>query len=180
VTQHTVVDGGTVAGTVMDDRCAFDGLAGLEDALASELRLLGDLTAILRRQRDAVAANDVEAVDDSTFATHRVLLTLGEARRRRRRVFELLRLSDTLPLNELAAELGDRFTPALRHVLDELQGIAVVVTNEVATNRLLLRGAIASGDSLVRALASAAPAERVTHHPGGAPSAGAAFINRTI
>lgn len=173
------VEGSTVACATTDDRYAFDALASLEDALASELRLLGDLATVLRRQRDAVAANDVEAVDDSTFATHRVLLTLGEARRRRRRVFELIKLSDTLPLSELVTELGDRATPALRQVCDELQAIAVVVTNEVATNRQLLRGAIASGDSLVRALASAAPADLVTHHPG-APSSGAAFINRTI
>jgi hypothetical protein len=59
-------------------------VAALADALRSEARLLGDLVNIMHLQRASVARDDIDGVDDSVFATHRILVTLGEARRRRR------------------------------------------------------------------------------------------------
>jgi hypothetical protein len=65
-------------------------LDALHDALVSERKLLDDLIAQMRRQRAAVAADNIEGVDDSTFATHRILATLGQARTRRRQLNVLL------------------------------------------------------------------------------------------
>src|SRR5215207_5907568 len=59
-------------------------LLALVDALGSERRLVDELTATMRRQRAAVAVDDLQAVDDSVFATHRLLATLGQARQRRK------------------------------------------------------------------------------------------------
>ncbi|HEU4629165.1 MAG TPA: hypothetical protein VFS08_05445, partial [Gemmatimonadaceae bacterium] len=61
---------------------AASSLAALVDAHHSERKLIEDLASIMRRQRSAVAEDDLQGVDDSVFATHRVLVTLGEARRR--------------------------------------------------------------------------------------------------
>jgi hypothetical protein len=60
---------------------ALEALAG---AITAEVRLLEDLTSVMRKQRASVAAEDLQGVDDSVFATHRILVTLGEARRQRR------------------------------------------------------------------------------------------------
>jgi hypothetical protein len=68
-------------------RAAIDALI---DNMNSETRLLEELTALMRRQRAAVAADDLQAVDDSVYGTQRVLLTLGEARRRRRSLNRLI------------------------------------------------------------------------------------------
>ncbi|HEX7241884.1 MAG TPA: hypothetical protein VF263_16500, partial [Longimicrobiaceae bacterium] len=76
-------------------------LDALVDALASERRLLDELVAIMRRQRSAVGVDDLEGVDDSVFATHRVLLTLNEARRRRRSLYTLLGDPEELRFPEL-------------------------------------------------------------------------------
>ena len=60
---------------------AIDALVG---AMQSERKLVDDLTQTMRRQRAAVAGDDLDGLDDSVFATHRLVQTLGEARRRRR------------------------------------------------------------------------------------------------
>ena len=49
---------------------AVDALA---NAVTTEIRLLEDLIGIMRRQREAVAVDDLSSVDDSVFATHRIL-----------------------------------------------------------------------------------------------------------
>jgi hypothetical protein len=54
----------------------------LTDALISERRLLEELITVMRRQRSAVGDDDLQSVDDSVFASHRVLVTLNEARQR--------------------------------------------------------------------------------------------------
>jgi hypothetical protein len=62
----------------------------LTDALRTERRLLDELIQVMRRQRAAVGKDDLQAVDDSVFSTHRVLVTLSEARRRRRNLNTLI------------------------------------------------------------------------------------------
>ena len=52
----------------------------LTDALKTERRLIDELISVMKRQRSAVGDDDLQAVDDSVFATHRVLVTLSEAR----------------------------------------------------------------------------------------------------
>jgi hypothetical protein len=124
----------------------------LLDALASERRLVDELITIMRRQRAAVAADDLEAVDDSVYATHRVLRTLGEARRRRHSLNRYFGESDDLGIRSLDDVLGDRMTSSLRTARDDLQAAALTLSREVEVNRHVLREALAAGDDYVRAL----------------------------
>jgi hypothetical protein len=111
----------------------------LANALESEKRLVEELITILRRQRSAVSADDRQAVDDSVFATHRVLATLGEARRHRHALNRMLGERETLSIDALDEVLGARMTDALRATRVRLQGSARELSREVTTNRLLLR-----------------------------------------
>ena len=128
-------------------------LEALYDALFSERRLLDDLIAQMRRQRTAVATDDIQGVDDSTFATHRILATLGQARQRRRQLNVLLGGSEECTLRELEELLGDRVDERLRDARLRLQQAADVLTREVGMNRKLLREALSSTQQHVRTLA---------------------------
>ncbi len=124
----------------------------LADAMASEKLLVDELVSIMRRQRAAVAGNDLQALDDTVFATHRVLSTLSQARRRRHLLNTLLGEREDLPLDALEGVLGARMTESLRLVRDTLQDSARVLSREVAVNRFVLRHAITSGDACLRVL----------------------------
>lgn len=154
---------------------------GLADALGSERRLLDELVLAMHQQREAVAADDLAAIDDSVFAVQRILLTLGEARKRRRTLNVRLGQAEDLPLRELLERLGPHATDALRIARDELQRAAQRLARDVATNRQLLREALASSEEMVRALAGVPPA-RVGYGDkvSGAPAAGHAsyLVNR--
>jgi hypothetical protein len=125
------------------------------EALTSERRLLDELIAVMRRQRNAVGSDDLQSVDDSVFATHRVLVTLSEARRRRRSLNTLIGQDEDLAIQGLEDALGPRMTSALRSARDELQHAALALSREVALNRRILREALASGDTYARTLAGA-------------------------
>ena len=152
----------------------------LADALGSEARLLEELVAIMRRQRDAVAADDLEKVDDSVFATHRVLVTLGEARRRRRSLNRLLAGAEDVAVEELDDALGPRMTDTVRQARDGLKDIARILSREVEMNRRVLRQALAAGEDFVRAIC--APAEKPLYGAAARPAAdrqsGGLLINR--
>jgi hypothetical protein len=132
-------------------------LEALHDALRSERKLLDELVAIMQRQRTAVGADDLQSVDDSVFATHRILATLGQARVRRRQINRLLVGVEELPARELETVLGEQMDDALRTARDELVASAARLSREVEVNRRVLRDALAGGDAQVRALAGAAP-----------------------
>ena len=117
----------------------------LRDALASETRLLNDLIAIMRQQRDAAARDDVTAMDDSVFATQRVLHTLAEARRHRHVIYRTLGAPDEDGLRAIATALGSALTPELKHALDMLITTASVLGREIDVNRTALRRALAAG-----------------------------------
>jgi hypothetical protein len=127
-------------------------LEALHDALISERRLLDELVAQMRRQRAAVGADDINGVDDTTFVTHRVLATLGQARQRRRQLNLLLTGSEDCTLRDLEAQLGDEVDPRLRDARMRLQQSADVLTREVGMNRKLLREALSSNDKQIRTL----------------------------
>ncbi len=129
----------------------------LHDALVSERRLLDDLTAQMRRQRTAVSADDIDSVDDSTFATHRILATLGQARQRRRQLNLLLGGSEDLTLNDLEEILSDQVDSRLRDARQRLQLSADLLAREVGMNRKLLREALHSGDQYLRTLVGEPP-----------------------
>jgi hypothetical protein len=115
----------------------------LADALASEKRLFDELIAIMRRQRSAVSSDDRQGVSDSVFATHRVLATLTEARRRRQTLNRMLGEREDLSIDSLDEVLGARMTDLLRTARGELQGSARTLAREVSVNRRLLRTAFA-------------------------------------
>jgi hypothetical protein len=130
------------------------------EALVAERRLLEELIAVMRRQRSAVGDDDLQSVDDSVFATHRVLVTLSEARRRRRNLNALIGQREDLGIHALDEALGPRMTPALRTARDELHNAARALSREVALNRRILREALAAGDTFARTLAQAAAPEK--------------------
>jgi hypothetical protein len=135
------------------------GIRRLTDALGSEARLLDELVNVMRRQREAVATDDLGAIDDSVFATHRILVTIGEARRRRRTLNHLLSDTEELALAEMDEALGPWMTPALREARDGLHSAALTLSKEVEVNRRVLSEALASGDGYMRTLyGSAEPA----------------------
>lgn len=151
----------------------------IADALASEISLIEELISIMLRQREAVSRNDLQAVDDSVFATHRVLGTLAESRRRRRSLSAMLGEREDLPLESLDDVLGDRMTESLRAVRSALHDSARVLSREVAINRHVLRNALANGDTYLRTLAGVP--STATYAPAsdsGGASRGIALLNR--
>lgn len=159
-------------------------LDALHDALISERRLLDDLIGQMRRQRSAVGSDDIQGVDDSTFATHRILATLGQARQRRRQLNVLLGGTEECSLRELETLLGDLVDDRFRDARLRLQQAADVLTREVGMNRKLLREALTNTDQHVRTLVggSATPS---TYVGDGMSSANlgasrGALVNRTV
>ena len=158
-------------------------LDALHDALISERKLLDDLIAQMRRQRASVAADDIEGVDESTFATHRILATLGQARTRRRQLNILLGGSEDCTLRELEEMLGTQIDARLRDARLRLTQAADLLTREVGMNRKLLREALTNTDQHVRTLVGA-PALPTTYATEGvaSPASGAprgVLVNRT-
>ena len=148
-------------------------VAALGEALHSEARLLADLIAIMRRQRDAVARDDLDAVDDSVFSTHRVLLTLCEARRRRRALNHKLGEGDDLSLSGIEDFFVGEAPEALREAVALVTREARLLQREVEINRRVLRGAIDSADQYVRTMCGVDPTP-ATGYPAAAVPGGAA------
>jgi hypothetical protein len=159
-------------------------LAALLDSLRSEARLVDELAATMRRQRSAVAADDLQGVDDSVFATHRILATLGQARQRRRQLNRLLGADEDVSVHRLDDLLGTQMTEPLRVARDGLQASAQGLAREVDVNRRVLRDAIASGESYVRALCTPSDPKRLYGAPGSEPAAaapaGSFLLNRRV
>ena len=114
----------------------------LIDALSSERRLIDELIALMRRQRAAVASDDLRSLEDTVYAVQRVLCTLGEARKRRRALNVRFCRFEGLPLNDLEEAPGSWFTPRVREVREALQDAARTLSGEVAVNRRVLRNAL--------------------------------------
>lgn len=139
-------------------------LDALYDALVSERKLLDELIAQMRRQRSAVGADDIDGVDDSTFATHRILATLGQARTRRRQLNVLFTGNEDTTLRQIEEMLGARMNARLSDARQRLQHSADMLAREVGMNRKLLREAITSNDAQVRTLV-------------GSPTHGTTYMN---
>ena len=158
-TEHTYDD-------VLVTRTVVSPIDSLVDAFNTERRLLEELIAVMRRQREAVGHDDLQAVDDTVFATHRVLVTLSESRRRRRTLNTLIGHSEDLGIHGLERALGPRMTPELRDARDELHDAARTLAREVSLNRRVLREALACGDAFARALAGAEASPVYATSPG--------------
>lgn len=150
----------------------------LAAALREEERLLRELIAVLRSQRAAIAADDLERLDDAVFGTHRVLLTLGEARRRRQALNRLLGESDDLSIEALVEAFGGEPPAGVRAAIDGLVDAGQVLNREVDLNQRVLRVAIDAGDQLVRALCGVPTAD--TYGSAPATSAPATLFDRRI
>jgi hypothetical protein len=126
----------------------------------------------MRRQRDAVAGDDLETVDDTVFATHRVLATLGQARIRRRQLNRLFAGAEEVSVRTLADAAAAAAAPdaartgQLRDACDGLVAGAAALAREVEVNRRVLRDALAAGDHHARTL-------------GALPAAADARVDRT-
>jgi len=146
-------------------------LDALTDALVAERKLIDELTDIVLRQRAAVALDDLEAVDDSVFATHRLLLTLGEARKGRRSINAMVGCREETGVKHLEDALGPLMTPRLRKAREELQVSAGRLSREIGINRRILREAIANSDAFVRTVVGAPKDAAQQGYGSTAPSA---------
>lgn len=155
----------------------------LAAALTGEVRLLDDLASILRHQREGVAGDDVQKVDDSVFGAHRMMRTIEEARRRRRTLIAILLGAGDVPPRELPDALGARATTELMMAVDRLVSAGDALAREIDINRHVLRGAIEAGDRVVRALCGARAAP-VSYDAGAnsvaAPAGGGSLFNQQV
>lgn len=124
----------------------------LSNALSTETRLLKRLMGILQDQRAGVAADDIQAVDDTVHAAQRVMLNVGVARRHRRELTRLLTGAEDLGINDLDGALGNYMTSELEHSRNGLQAIAHALSAEIVVNRRVLSQALRNGTDYVRAL----------------------------
>lgn len=111
----------------------------LEDALNTEARLLDDLGDVLARLRSGIAGNDLALVGDSVFAAQRVLLTLAEARRKRRALLRLVTGTEDMLLTELEESMGPSLPDGVREAGRRLRSSANDLAGEVERNRRVLR-----------------------------------------
>ena len=137
-------------------------VASLVDALKSERRLLEDLISAMRKQREAVAADDFASVDDSVFGVQRILLTLGEARKRRRTLYRRFGQRADITLGDLFDVLGPFVTEDLRASRDALQRSARILARDIAVNRQVLHEALGQSEDP----SSARPREWATTRTG--------------
>jgi hypothetical protein len=149
------------------------------DALGSERRLIEELIGLMRRQRAAVGADDLQGVEETVYSMQRVLHTLGEARRRRRALNVRFGHAEDLNLRDLETALGPGFSPRVHEAREELQNAAQTLSGEVAVNRRVLREALDAGDEYVRALfGGGMPQPLYTENAAGEGITGARLIDR--
>jgi hypothetical protein len=116
-----------------------------------ERRLLDDLVRVLVAQRKGISSDDLDALDESVFAAHRVIRTFGEARQRRRALLQLVGLDMDLPLRDLETVLGANATADLCTARNELLDAASRVAGALSVNRHVVDGALALGESIFAA-----------------------------
>lgn len=119
----------------------------LVDVLRSEARLLRELSSVMTSQRDALAAADASAVEDSVYAVHRVLHTMSAARDRRKSINRLLGEAEDLPIGELDLVLGPAMTADLRAACQDLADAASELGERLDLTRQALRAAVAAGQA---------------------------------
>lgn len=154
--------------------------AALADAVRSETRLLAELLKIMRAQRDALAKDDLKGIEDCVFATHRVLMTLGEARRRRRAINHVLGEGDDLSVSALGDFFGGVAPAELRTAADEIAAAARELQREVSVNRRALRHAIEGADQFVQRLCGTQPQQSGIYPAAVRTTGGGAILDRRI
>lgn len=163
---------GEVLALRLDDGVAplvLDRVPELISALRIERKLVGDMVRVLLLQRSAVSQDDIDGIDDSVFSAQRILLSLSEARTRRRTLLQLMTGREEIPLSDFEDELGPTATPELIQARNDLRDAAQVMARELEVNRRVLSGAIGAGDQLIRTL-TGTPQQAPSYAP---PSASA-------
>lgn len=138
---HTSVTPRAIPATFLD---------ALENALTSERRLIDELTQVILRQRRAVGVDDLPAVNDTVFATHRLLIALSEVRKRRRSLTRLFGYDEDAGQETTANVLAgtsahsagnvtSQMPAQLQKEHDALRQAARVLSKEIGVNRRLLR-----------------------------------------
>jgi flagellar biosynthesis/type III secretory pathway chaperone len=122
----------------------------LGDALRTERRLLDELARVLVIQREGISSDNLETLDESVFAAHRIFRTLREARQRRRTLLELMGVSPDLRLDDLDDEIEVARSPELQLARDQLLVAAGQLARELTMNRRLIDGAMAVGTQLIQ------------------------------
>ena len=152
-------------------------IVALVESLRDEARMLDTMANVMRTQRDGVARDDIEAVDQSVFATHRLLVNLGEARKRRRQINQLLGETTDLSVAAICDFFGGNLPQEVSDAADQLAAAGRALQREVEVNRRVLRHAIESGDRYVRALAGAATGAGTAGTPLR-PDTGGSLVDR--
>lgn len=132
------------------------GSGQLARALRDEHTVLEDLLATIERQRRAVARDDIDAVNDSVFAAHRLLSAYREARSRRRRAVILACGGGDGSVEDLSRSRGARVTEIERTASEALRDAARRLVDAVGVNRRLLQAAMSSGDTFLHLLTATA------------------------
>ena len=162
----------TIPSSAEPDLNTEEGLrAHLVSALDEEVELLEGLRRIFAAQRDALRSGDPTALDDGVFSATRVMRTMEEARRRRRRLTMTLLGSD-LEFDELDTVLtGSRNRP-VRLARERVRAAAAQLRTEVGMLQRILRVALQDNRPLLEALWCAG-SHRVTAVPADATGDGA-------
>jgi hypothetical protein len=156
----------------------------LAEALRKEAKLLLDLREVLKRQRAAVAQDDLAIVDETVYSAQRIFRTLSEARRQRRAILEILGVDRGVGVDALEGVLGGRTTMDLRLAQEELREAARRVSGELDVNKKILKGAISSGEEMIRGLRGGGEKTSGVYGPQATPPPsngdGGLIINRQI
>lgn len=137
------------AGSTADDPLAR--------AFDDERAIIDDLHATLLRQRSAVATDDLDEINATVFAAHRLLGAHREARLNRRRAVDTACQRDGATLDDLDEAVGLRLSDRAREAREQLRASAQRLHESVAVNRELLQAAMIAGDTLMRLLARTQP-----------------------
>lgn len=158
-----------------EPRMILDRTPELVGVLAAERKLIDDLASVLRQQREAVSHDDITAIDDSVFSAQRILLTLSQARTRRRTLLHVITGSEEVALGDFEGLLGPAATHTVLEARDALQASAQNMAHELQMNRRVLSGAIDAGDQLLRTLTGGnqKPTSYTPRPPSGDDGSGA-------
>ena len=132
----------TIPSSSASDLTTQDGVrALLVSALQEEVELLERLREIFASQRDALRTGDPLALDDGVFSATRVMRTMEEARRRRRRLTIKLLGSD-LEFDELDVVLTGSANRPVRLARERVREAAARLREEVGTLQRILEIAL--------------------------------------
>lgn len=150
----------------------------LVSAMDEEVALLENLRGVFEVQREALGSGDPTALDDGIFAATRVMRTMEEARRRRRRLMARL-VGDEIDLEELDLVLTGAVNRPVRNARDRVRIAASRLRDEVTVLRAILRTALSDNRRYLEILLGDATRPVTGDGYGDAAGAGGALLDRT-